>query len=101
VPFLLTTTLGLVPDGLARTHRIRRPSLPRHIDRLALHELRVADASIDLVFERVAHRAESVALTDVRIDGDVDVVLEIGPDRRELAPTMDRIRQGAGELSRA
>jgi hypothetical protein len=73
---------------------IRRPSLPRHIGRQALQGLRIAEARIDLLFERVAARADSVALTDVRIDGDVDVVLGIGPGRdRDLAPSLDQAQQ--------
>jgi hypothetical protein len=38
--------------------------------------LLVADAHVDLLFERVAGRSDSVALTDVMIDGHLDVVLE-------------------------
>jgi glycogen debranching enzyme len=85
LPAMLSAGLGLVPDGLNRTLRIRRPSLPRHVERLALHGLRVAGARVDLLFERVARRGDSVALTDVQVDGDLDVVLEIprrvGPGR--------------------
>jgi hypothetical protein len=47
------------------------------VERLALRGLQVAGASVDLLFERVAHRADSVALTDVQVEGDLDVVLEI------------------------
>jgi glycogen debranching enzyme len=94
LPFMLTEGLGLVPDGLKRTLRVRRPSLPRHIGRLALHGLRVADARIDLLFERVAHRPDRVALTDVRIDGDVDVVLEIAPGRdQHPVPGVEHVPQ--------
>jgi hypothetical protein len=75
---MLTAGLGLVPDGLERTLRIRRPCLPRHVGRLALEGLRIAGARVDLVFERVGGRGDSVALTDARIDGDLEVVLEIG-----------------------
>jgi glycogen debranching enzyme len=78
LPSALTAGLGLVPDGLERTLRIRRPSLPRHLARLELQGLRLAGARIDLLFER-AGRAGSVVLTDVRIDGDANVVLEIPP----------------------
>jgi glycogen debranching enzyme len=79
LPAMLIAGLGLEPDGLGRTLRIRRPSLPRHIDRLALKGLRLADARIDLAFERVTGRSDSVALTDARIDGDVEVSLEVQP----------------------
>src|SRR5207302_571954 len=57
--------------------RIRRPSLPRQVNRASVEGLRVGDARVDLLFERVAERRDSVALTDVRIDGQLDVVLEI------------------------
>jgi glycogen debranching enzyme len=79
LPWMLMAGLGIAPDGLRRTLRIRRPSLPRHLGRLAVHGLRVADASVDLLFERVAQRDGSVALTDVHIDGDLEVVLEFWP----------------------
>jgi glycogen debranching enzyme len=85
LPAMLIAGLGLLPDGLNRTLRIRRPSLPRHVERLALRWLEVAGASVDLLFERVAHRGDSVALTDVQVDGDLDVVLEI-PRRVEPEP---------------
>jgi glycogen debranching enzyme len=92
LPAMLTAGLGIVPDGLRRTLRIRRPSLPRHLDRLAVHGLRVADARVDLLFERVARRPETVALTDVHIDGDVDVVLEIGSGGdQERAPSLEQV----------
>jgi glycogen debranching enzyme len=84
LPWMLTAGLGIAPDALRRTLRIRRPSLPRQLDRVAVRGLRVADASVDLLFERVAQREDSVALTDVRIDGRLDVVLEFSPGE---APT--------------
>ncbi|HTE63081.1 MAG TPA: glycogen debranching N-terminal domain-containing protein [Solirubrobacteraceae bacterium] len=74
LPCLLVAGLGLAPDGLDRVLRIRRPTLPRQVGRLAVHGLRVGDAGVDLLFERVA---DSVALTDVQVDGDLDVVLEL------------------------
>ena len=77
LPFMLTAGLGLVPAGLDRTLRIRRPSLPRHVSRVAVRDLRVADSRVDLLFERVGPAAERIALTDVQVDGDLDVVLEV------------------------
>ncbi|MEA2256844.1 MAG: hypothetical protein QOG35_2889 [Solirubrobacteraceae bacterium] len=91
LPAMLTAGLGLVPDALRQTLRIRRPSLPRHLDRLALHGLRVADSRVDLLFERVTRHPETVALTDVHIDGDVDVVLEIGSGGQERAPSLEDV----------
>jgi glycogen debranching enzyme len=91
LPSMLVAGLGLAPDGLQRTLRVRRPSLPRHIDRLALRGLRVAEARVDLHLERV-RGGDSVALTDVQIDGELDVVLEIPrPAGDELAPTLEAV----------
>jgi glycogen debranching enzyme len=78
LPAILTAGLGLVPDALDGKLRIRRPSLPRDVSRLALDGLRVGDATVDLVFQRVA--PSTVALVDVEIDGRLDVVLEIAPE---------------------
>lgn len=77
LPWMLISGLGVIPDGLRGTLRIRRPSLPRHINRVAVGNLRVGDARVDLLFERVAQNRDSVALTDVKVDGQLDVVLEI------------------------
>jgi glycogen debranching enzyme len=97
IPSMLTAGLGLVPDGLRGTLRVMRPSLPRHISRLELHGLRIADSTVDMVFERVTGRPDRVALTDVRIDGDVDVVLEVSSDRAQrLAPSLDQVGGAAG-----
>ena len=83
LPWMLTAGLGIAPDALRGILRIRRPSLPRHLGRLAVRGLRVGDASVDLLFERVAERDGIVALTDVRIDGRLEVVLEFSPEREQ------------------
>jgi glycogen debranching enzyme len=80
IPYLLTSGLGLRPDGLERRLRVRRPSLPRWVDRVEVEGLRVADARVDLLFERAAN-GDHVALTDARIQGEVEVVLEISGSR--------------------
>jgi glycogen debranching enzyme len=76
IPYLLTSGLGLQANGLDRSLRIRRPSLPRWLNRVEVRGLRVADAHVDLLFER-AGASGRVALTDARVDGHVDVVLEV------------------------
>jgi glycogen debranching enzyme len=73
IPYLLTWGLGLRPEGLARRLRIVRPSLPRWLDRIEVAGLRVADAAVNLRFERTP---SGVQLADVRIDGRLDVVTE-------------------------
>jgi glycogen debranching enzyme len=76
LPSLLIAGLGLAPDAIERTLRIRRPSLPRHLGRLALQGLHVGDAVVDLVFERGADALNGIAVTDLRIDGDLDVLVD-------------------------
>ena len=80
IPYLVTGGLGLVPDALAGRLRVRRPSLPSWLSRVEVRGLRVAGARVDLLFARAGTGAQ-VALTDVRIDGDVEVVLEISGRR--------------------
>jgi glycogen debranching enzyme len=84
IPYLVTGGLGLVADGLRRRLRVRRPSLPGWLNRIEVRGLRVAGARVDLLFER-AGAGEQVALTDARIDGDVEVVLEISGSREPTA----------------
>jgi glycogen debranching enzyme len=80
LPYLVTCGLGLVPDGLRGRLRIRRPSLPRWLNRVEVSGLRIAGSRVDLLFER-AGAGRQVALTDARIEGDVEVVLEIAGSR--------------------
>lgn len=74
IPYLLTTGLGLHAAGLERILRIRRPSLPRWVSRVEVNHLRVGDARVDLLFERAGPR---IALTDARVHGNLEVVLEV------------------------
>ena len=76
IPSLVTAGLGLVPDALAGRLRVRRPSLPRWLSRVEVRGLRIAGARVDLLFER-AGAGGQVALSDVRVDGDIEVALEI------------------------
>jgi glycogen debranching enzyme len=76
LPAMLTAGLGLVPDALNRTLHVRRPALPRRIRRLALQGLQVADARVDLLFERVAEDPDRVSVADAQVDGDLNVVLD-------------------------
>ncbi|MDX6728731.1 MAG: hypothetical protein QOK49_3536 [Baekduia sp.] len=78
IPYMMINGLGLKPDGLHRRLRVRRPSLPGWVNRVDIEGLAIADGRVDLRFERTG-AGDSVALTDARIDGDVDVVLEIQP----------------------
>jgi glycogen debranching enzyme len=73
VPWLLAYGLGLHAEGLDGRLRVVRPSLPTWVDRLEVSRLRVADAAVDLRFERTG---DGVRLSDVQVDGPLDVVAE-------------------------
>jgi glycogen debranching enzyme len=81
IPYLLKWGLGLSPDAMEKRLRVVRPSLPRWLERVDVTGLEIAGATIDLRFERAG---DQVTLADARIDGDVDVVLEIAGDRRRM-----------------
>jgi glycogen debranching enzyme len=76
IPSLLAEALGLRADGLAGRLVIARPTLPRWLAHVEVTGLRVAGARCDLAFERTRDSGH-VALTDARVDGDVEVVLEM------------------------
>ncbi|HEX6992521.1 MAG TPA: glycogen debranching N-terminal domain-containing protein [Gammaproteobacteria bacterium] len=76
VPFMLVTLLGLEPRGFDKELRIRRPLLPMSVDTLEIRGVRVADASVDLRFERTPRG--DVAASVERVDGALDIVVEIG-----------------------
>lgn len=52
LPLLLQTALGLEPDALHQTLRIHRPHLPDWLANVAIHGLRVGDATIDLEYRQ-------------------------------------------------
>jgi glycogen debranching enzyme len=81
IPWLLICGLGLHPEGLAGRLRVVRPVLPGWLDWLEVTRLRVADATVDLRFEQTG---EGVQLSDVRVDGSLEVVVE--PAEAEASP---------------
>ena len=80
IPYLTCAGLGLLADGLEGRLRVVRPSLPHWLSRVEVRNLRLAGSRIDLLFERAGTDGQ-VALTDARIEGDVEVVLEISSSR--------------------
>jgi glycogen debranching enzyme len=80
IPYLVTVGLGLVPNALTGRLHVRRPSLPSWLSRADVRGLRVGSARVDLLFERAGEGGQ-VALSDVRIEGDVEVVLEFSGSR--------------------
>lgn len=81
LPYMLKWALGLSADGFERRLRVIRPCLPRWVDRLEVTGIRVAGAKIDLRFERAG---ETVTLADAHVEGDADVVLQLGAVERPL-----------------
>jgi glycogen debranching enzyme len=77
VPFLLTEALGLRADALEGRLAVHRPVLPRWLNRVEVTGLRVGDARVDLLFERT-RGTDHVALSDARVDGDLEVTLHTG-----------------------
>jgi glycogen debranching enzyme len=76
IPSMLTGALGLRADALEARLIVHRPALPHWVDRVEVQGLRVADAHVDLVVERVGE-GERAVLTGARVDGDVEVVLDM------------------------
>ncbi|HEY2916442.1 MAG TPA: glycogen debranching N-terminal domain-containing protein [Candidatus Limnocylindrales bacterium] len=76
IPHLVTSFLGLVPEAFDRRLRVVRPRLPGFMRHLELKGLAVADARVDVVFDRVDGR--TVARTE-RVDGDLDVKIDLAP----------------------
>jgi glycogen debranching enzyme len=71
-PFLLIQAcLGLTVQGVSNRVVFERPSLPEGIPHLAIHGLRVGDASVDLLFER---QVDTVRVQVLEKTGEVEVV---------------------------
>ena len=73
VPFMVTELLGLHGDGFARRLCVRRPLLPDGVDELVLHDLRVANGTASLRFDR---RDGAVVAEVIATSGGVHVVID-------------------------
>ncbi|HEX6128601.1 MAG TPA: amylo-alpha-1,6-glucosidase [Candidatus Limnocylindria bacterium] len=70
--FMLTeAVLGMEVDAAAREVRLRHARMPGFLDRLALRNLRVGDARLDLDLERQRH---GVGIRVTQRTGDVEVI---------------------------
>jgi glycogen debranching enzyme len=74
VPYLLTTGLGLEPDGFNYQLRIKRPMLPRYVDQVEIRGVRVGQARADLLFSR---SGDHVAVKVQRLEGEMEVTLQL------------------------
>ncbi|HEX7127566.1 MAG TPA: glycogen debranching N-terminal domain-containing protein [Thermodesulfobacteriota bacterium] len=76
VPYLLETLLGLAPDAFAGRLVVRRPLLPSFLSHAELRGLRIGASRVDLAFDRAGDG--TVSARALRVDGDLDVVVEAG-----------------------
>ncbi len=74
IPLMLQTALGLVPLGFERGLRIVRPMLPSSAQYVEIHQLKVANASVSLRFERSSQG--KVNATVLHLDGALDISIE-------------------------
>ena len=73
MPYLLTTLLGLEPEGHENRLRVVRPVLPEHVNHVEIRRLGVGEARADLRFERAGKEIEVKVL---KVDGTLDVAVE-------------------------
>ena len=62
---MLQACLGVSIDGLNRMMRIDRPALPAEVEHLALRDLAVGDARVDVAFERLGDRVTAAPIGPV------------------------------------
>lgn len=74
IPMMLQSALGLVPLGFEKRLRIVRPVLPDSVQHLEIRRLKVANATVNLRFERTTERR--VAVKVLHVDGELDVSVE-------------------------
>jgi glycogen debranching enzyme len=73
IPYLLTTVLGLEPDGFEYRLRIVRPKLPKGVNRIEVHGLKVGKGRTDLLFER---EGEQIAVRVLKITEGLRIIVE-------------------------
>jgi glycogen debranching enzyme len=73
VPFMIESALGLRPDAFNHSLHISRPVLPDSVHELTLKQLRVGDATVDLMFKR-SGRGE-IVVEHVNSVGHLDVLI--------------------------
>lgn len=82
-PYMLTTLLGLVPEGFNNQLRIVKPILPRFIHHLDLKGVRVGSGSADLRFERDADG--DLVVKVLKTTGNLDIIEEPGTSPARMA----------------
>ena len=73
IPYMLASMLGLQPAGFNRQLRIRNPHLPDWLQWVSIRRVQVADAEVDLRYER---SGEGTLVEVIRKRGDLVVSIE-------------------------
>ncbi|MGH9768470.1 MAG: amylo-alpha-1,6-glucosidase [Blastocatellia bacterium] len=73
IPYLLTTLLGLEPEGYENRLRVVRPVLPEFVNHVEIRRLGIGAARADLRFDRVG---EGIEVKVQNVDGELDLVVE-------------------------
>lgn len=73
IPYLVETSLGLVPDGFANRLRVVKPHLPEFINHLEIRHIRVGQGAADLRFARKDDGTLDVRVLNVAGSLTVDV----------------------------
>jgi glycogen debranching enzyme len=73
MPYLLTTLLGLEPEGYENRLRVVRPVLPEFVNHVEIRRLRIGEARADLRFERAG---EGIEVKVLKVDGTLDLTVE-------------------------
>jgi hypothetical protein len=76
VPYMVTTLLGLEPDGFNNRLVVNQPSLPNMVDSLELCSLKVGKGSADLRFVR---EGDEIKAEVIRAAGGLDVQVKHAP----------------------
>jgi Glycogen debranching enzyme len=74
LPYLLTTALGLEPDGFNSRLHIIRPMLPENVDQVEIRGIRVGQASVDLLFTRSENQ---VTAKVQHLEGEMEVNVQL------------------------
>lgn len=73
-PYLLTTLLGLQPQGFDNRLKVVRPVLPEHIKHVELRGIQVGKARADLLFE---NDGKAINVKVLKLDGELGVTVEL------------------------
>jgi len=77
IPFMITSLLGLEPNGFEGRVHIQRPVLPPHVKKLSLLGLAVGAGRADIAFQRMDNGRTDVSV--LRTEGDIEIVRDEEP----------------------